>query len=49
MPWVTCYNSKINWKTEEVKITRCSESSGDLSKENQDNKNKRRKRKERKE
>ena len=23
MPWLQAHNPKINWKTEEVKITRC--------------------------
>jgi len=23
MPWLAAHNPKINWKTEEVKITRC--------------------------
>jgi len=25
MPWLACHNSKIDWKTGEVKITRCLE------------------------
>ena len=25
IPWLACHNSKINWKTEEVKMTRCLE------------------------
>jgi len=25
MLWLACYNHKIDWKTEEVKMTRCSE------------------------
>jgi len=28
MPWLACYNSKIDWKTVEVKITRCPEKCG---------------------
>ena len=28
MPWLACHNSEINWKTEEVKITRCPEECG---------------------
>ena len=26
--WLACYNPKINWRTGEVKITRCSEECG---------------------
>ena len=25
MPWLACHNLEINWKTEEVKMTRCPE------------------------
>ena len=28
MPWLACHNSEINWKTEEVKMTRCPEECG---------------------
>jgi len=28
MPWLACYNPEIDWKTEEVKITRCPEECG---------------------
>ena len=28
IPWLVCYNSKIDWKTEEVKMTRYSEKCG---------------------
>ena len=28
MPWLAYYNPEINWKTEEVKMTRCSEKCG---------------------
>jgi len=28
MPWLACHNPEINWKTEEVKMTRCPEESG---------------------
>ena len=25
MPWLACYNPEIDWRTEEVKMTRCPE------------------------
>ena len=28
MPWVACYNPEIDWRTGEVKITRCLEECG---------------------
>ena len=28
MPWLACHNPKIDWKTEEVKMTKCSEECG---------------------
>ena len=28
MPWLACYNSEINWKTGEIKMTRCPEECG---------------------
>jgi len=28
MPWLACYNSEIDWKTGEVKMTRCPEECG---------------------
>ena len=28
MPWLTCYNPEIDWRTREVKITRCPEEYG---------------------
>ena len=28
MPWLACYNPEINWKTGEVKMTRCPEECG---------------------
>ena len=51
MLWLACYNSEINWKIGEVKITRCSKKEGssrDQSKRNQDGKSKRKKKKKRK-
>ena len=28
MPWLECYNPEIDWKTDEVKMTRCLEECG---------------------
>ena len=28
MLWLACYNPKINWRTEEMKMTRCPEKCG---------------------
>jgi len=28
MPWLACHNPEIDWKTEEVKMTRCLEECG---------------------
>ena len=28
MPWLTCHNPEIDWRTEEVKMTRCLEEYG---------------------
>ena len=28
MPWLACHNPEINWRTGEVKMTRCSEEYG---------------------
>ena len=28
IPWLTCYNPEIDWRTREVKITRCPEEYG---------------------
>jgi len=28
MPWLACHNPEINWRTEEVKMTRCLEKCG---------------------
>ena len=28
MPWLTCYNPKIDWRTEELKMMRCPEECG---------------------
>ncbi len=42
MPWLAHYNSEIDWRTGEVKITRCLEecgNSGDQCKRNQDGEN----------
>ena len=28
MPWLACHNSEIDWKMEEIHITRCPEECG---------------------
>jgi len=28
IPWLGCYNSEIDWKTREIKMTRCPDECG---------------------